>query len=291
MDRILTTHTGSLARPRAVLDFLAAEARGETIDAAAYERALDDAVADIVKRQVEAGLDVVDDGEMGKATWITYLYERVRGLEPRMVPLEGGNILPPSRDRQAFPEFYAEHDAAFAREVENQVRIAGDSGSSPSAAEIEAEGKRWVCTGPLEYDSGVICHVELSWLAPSKLRRTSIVGSRKMLLYDDTSNEPVRVFDSGVNLKDPATFGEYRMTYRSGDIVSPHVPATEPLLLEMTDFCEAVRFGRQPRSSAALGIEVVRMIEAVDRSLASDGARIDVAAATGPGEHRPARAA
>jgi len=143
----------------------------------------------------------------------------------------------------------------------------------------------------LEYDSGVICHVELSWLAPSKLRRTSIVGSRKMLLYDDTSNEPVRVFDSGVNLKDPATFGEYRMTYRSGDIVSPHVPATEPLLLEMTDFCEAVRFGRQPRSSAALGIEVVRMIEAVDRSLASDGARIDVAGATGPGEQRPARAA
>ena len=143
----------------------------------------------------------------------------------------------------------------------------------------------------LEYDSGVICHVELSWLAPSKLRRTSIVGSRKMLLYDDTSNEPVRVFDSGVNLKDPATFGEYRMTYRSGDIVSPHVPATEPLLLEMTDFCEAVRFERQPRSSAALGIEVVRMIEAVDGSLASDGARIDVAAATGPGERRPARAA
>ncbi len=143
----------------------------------------------------------------------------------------------------------------------------------------------------LEYDSGVICHVELSWLAPSKLRRTSIVGSRKMLLYDDTSNEPVRVFDSGVNLKDPATFGEYRMTYRSGDIVSPHVPATEPLLLEMTDFCEAVRFGRQPRSSAALGIEVVRMIEAVDRSLQSDGARIDVAAAAGPEERRPARAA
>jgi 5-methyltetrahydropteroyltriglutamate--homocysteine methyltransferase len=156
MDRILTTHTGSLARPRAVLDFLAAQARGETIDADAYHQALDVAVADVVQRQVDAGLDVVDDGEMGKATWITYLYERVRGLEPRMVPLEGGNILPPSRDRQAFPEFYAEHDAAFAREVENQVRIADDSGSSPSAAEIEAEGMRWVCTGPLEYDSAAL---------------------------------------------------------------------------------------------------------------------------------------
>ena len=70
-----------------------------------------------MRRQAEAGIDVVDDGEMGKSTWITYLYERVSGLEPRMMPLEGGNILPPSRDRQAFPEFYAEHDAAFAREV------------------------------------------------------------------------------------------------------------------------------------------------------------------------------
>ena len=65
-----------------------------------------------------------------------------------MVPLEGGNILPPSRDRQAFPEFYAEHDAAFAREVENQVRIADDSGSSPSAAEIEAEGNAVVLHRP-----------------------------------------------------------------------------------------------------------------------------------------------
>ena len=142
----------------------------------------------------------------------------------------------------------------------------------------------------LEYESGVICHVELSWLAPSKLRRTSIVGSRKMLLYDDTSNEPVRVFDSGVNLADPATFGEYRMTYRSGDIVSPHVPATEPLLLEMTDFCEAIRLGREPRSSAALGIEVVRIIEAVDRSLDNDGARIDLAAPTGVRAGRPVHA-
>ena len=78
-----------------------------------------------MRRQAEAGIDVVDDGEMGKSTWITYLYERVSGLEPRMVPLEGGNILPPSRDRQAFPEFYAEHDAAFAREVANQVRVKG----------------------------------------------------------------------------------------------------------------------------------------------------------------------
>ena len=130
----------------------------------------------------------------------------------------------------------------------------------------------------LEFPSGAISHVELSWLAPSKLRRTTIVGSDKMLVYDDTSNEPVRVFDSGVQLKDPESFGEYKLTYRTGDIVSPHVPAAEPLLLEMGDFCEAIRLGREPRSSRDLGIEVVRMIEAVDNSLAGDGARIELAA-------------
>jgi 5-methyltetrahydropteroyltriglutamate--homocysteine methyltransferase len=155
MDRILTTHTGSLARPRALLDILAAEARGEEIDDDAYQRALDDAVADVVRRQLEAGIDVVDDGEMGKSTWITYLYERISGLEARMVPVEGGNILPPSRDRQAFPEFYAEHDAAFAREVENQVWISDENRASRSAT-VEAEARLWFCTGPIEYDSAAL---------------------------------------------------------------------------------------------------------------------------------------
>jgi predicted dehydrogenase len=130
----------------------------------------------------------------------------------------------------------------------------------------------------LEFDSGTICHVELSWLAPSKLRRTTIVGSRKMLVYDDTSSEPVRVFDSGVLPNDPQSFGEYTLTYRTGDIVSPHVPAAEPLLVEVADFCDAIRMSRSPRSSVELGIDVVRMIEAVDRSLAGHGARVDVEA-------------
>jgi 5-methyltetrahydropteroyltriglutamate--homocysteine methyltransferase len=117
MERIQTTHVGSLARPRALLDFLAAEARGESIDQPAYERTLGDAVDDVVRRQAE-----------------------------------GGNILPPSRDRQAFPEFYAEHDAAFAREVENQISVTGGKAQSAPAAELEAEGRYWFCTGPIEYD-------------------------------------------------------------------------------------------------------------------------------------------
>jgi predicted dehydrogenase len=131
----------------------------------------------------------------------------------------------------------------------------------------------------LEFPSGTIAHVELSWLAPSKLRRTTIVGSRKMIVYDDTSNEPVRVFDSGVVLPNPETYGEYRMTYRTGDIVSPHIPAAEPLYLELADFCTAIRTGGTPRSSAEIGLDVVRIIESVDESLDAEGARVGLAAA------------
>jgi predicted dehydrogenase len=128
----------------------------------------------------------------------------------------------------------------------------------------------------LEFESGTIAHVELSWLAPSKLRRTTVVGSEKMVVYDDTSTEPVRVFDSGVVLKDPETFGEYRLTYRAGDIVSPRIDAAEPLSMELKDFCEAIRSGTVPRSCATLGLEVVRTIEAVERSEELGGTRIRV---------------
>jgi predicted dehydrogenase len=135
----------------------------------------------------------------------------------------------------------------------------------------------------LEFPSGTVAHVELSWLAPSKLRRTTVVGSRKMVVYDDTSSEPVRVFDSGAVLPNPETFGEYKLTYRTGDILSPRVEVAEPLYREIEDFCTAIRSGSVPRSSAVLGMEVVRMIEAVDCSLEHGGARIGIDA--------PARAA
>src|SRR6185295_9730370 len=120
----------------------------------------------------------------------------------------------------------------------------------------------------LEFASETVAHVELAWLAPSKLRRTTIVGSRKMVVYDDTSNEPVRVFDSGVMIPDPSSFGEYKLTYRTGSIVSPHIKASEPLCVELTDFCSSILTSSVPESSAELGIEVVKMVEAVDRSFA-----------------------
>jgi predicted dehydrogenase len=130
----------------------------------------------------------------------------------------------------------------------------------------------------LTYPSGTIAHVELSWLAPSKLRRTAIVGTRKMVVYDDTATEPVRIFDTGADLPDPGSFGEFRLTYRSGDIISPRVAATEPLSLELAEFAEAARGAsvRELRSSAQVGLDVIRTIEAVERSLAEEGRPVQV---------------
>jgi predicted dehydrogenase len=86
----------------------------------------------------------------------------------------------------------------------------------------------------------------------------------------------VRIFDSGVMLRDPVTFGEHQLSYRTGDIVSPHIQVAEPLYLEMCDFATSIREGTTPRSSAVLGLEVVRVIEAVERSLNAGGRRTEV---------------
>ena len=123
----------------------------------------------------------------------------------------------------------------------------------------------------LRFGEGTIAHLELSWLSPVKLRRTSIVGSEKMVIYADTSNEPIRVFDAGAELPTPETFGEFRLTYRTGDIVSPKIDAIEPLALEIDDFCAAILDDAEPRSSPRLGYEVVRAVEAIESSLQSGG--------------------
>jgi predicted dehydrogenase len=127
----------------------------------------------------------------------------------------------------------------------------------------------------LEFRSGTIAHVELSWLAPSKLRRTAVVGSEKMVVYDDTSNEQVRIYDSGVVPRHPKTYGEFRLSYRAGDVVSPRIDADEPLLLEMLDFRNALTTGREPRATTSIALDVLRICEAVDESLAAGGALVE----------------
>jgi 5-methyltetrahydropteroyltriglutamate--homocysteine methyltransferase len=152
MDRILTTHAGSLIRPPELLDVMGKIERGEPYDEAEYGRLLQTTVADVVRRQAEAGIDVIDDGEMGKSSWITYLYERTSGIEPRMVDTDGGRVYPPSRDRLAFPEFYVEHDRQQAVEAFEAMGMV-----LPDATQEGPQlSRRFFVTGPLVYDTSAL---------------------------------------------------------------------------------------------------------------------------------------
>ena len=135
----------------------------------------------------------------------------------------------------------------------------------------------------LRFPSGTLANLEMSWLAPSKLRRTVLVGSDKMVVYEDGAPEPVRVFDHGVVYRDPATFGEYHLSYRTGDIVSPRIDPAEPLAIQLRDFVDCVRTGSAPPGHGDVCRDVVRMIEAAEESLAS-GAAAHIEAAGEPAE-------
>jgi predicted dehydrogenase len=124
----------------------------------------------------------------------------------------------------------------------------------------------------LEFPSGILAQLQISWLAPSKLRRTSIVGRQRMIVYDDLEPvEKVKVFDRGVD-RQPASFGEFQLTYRSGDILSPRLDTTEPLYIECAHFLECIETGLVPDTSPRSGVDVVRVIQAAERSLRLGGA-------------------
>ena len=129
-DRILTTHVGSLPRPDSLIDYMIAEDDGESIDEAAFEEALSQAVIDVVQHQKNLGIDVVSDGEFSKRGFAVYAHERLAGLEPtgraRPSPWEI------SRESDSFPEFYADEAAAKDRE--------------PTLSSMQMS-----CTGPITY--------------------------------------------------------------------------------------------------------------------------------------------
>ena len=128
-DRILTTHVGSLIRPQALQDILRAKQAGQPYDHAAYENCLKESIAEVVHRQAEIGVDVVSDGEFGKAiSWNQYVVERLSGFELRAIP-PGFRPGTPGADRTRFKEFYAELD----------VR------------EPMANAKMVACVGPVKY--------------------------------------------------------------------------------------------------------------------------------------------
>jgi predicted dehydrogenase len=117
----------------------------------------------------------------------------------------------------------------------------------------------------LRFPSGVVAHLHLSWLDPHKERRITVVGSRRMATFDDMLIEgKLTVYDKGFD-EDTSSWGEY--IARSGDTFSPRIPNREPLRLECEHFIDCIRTGATPRSDGASGLRVVRVLEALQRSL------------------------
>ncbi|MBD3369973.1 gfo/Idh/MocA family oxidoreductase [Candidatus Fermentibacteria bacterium] len=142
-------------------------------------------------------------------------------------------------------------------------------------SEVKAFGHDFVIEGipdvafiDLRFPSGIIGNVQVSWLAPSKLRRTVIVGSRKMLVYDDTQpDEKIKIYDKGVDLIEPESFGEYQLVYRTGAVISPKLDTYEPLSMEMDEFLRCVQTGEEPRANGKNGLVVVKALQRADESL------------------------
>lgn len=146
-------------------------------------------------------------------------------------------------------------------------------------ARVSAVGKDCIQKGipdvafiNLEFASGILAHCQISWLAPSKLRDIIIIGTEKMLVYDDAEvNEKVKIYDKGVNFHDPETFGEYHLSYRMGDIVSPKLETYEPLFREVNHFLDCIETGKKPITDGYCGLRVVKALEAAEKSLKNGG--------------------
>jgi 5-methyltetrahydropteroyltriglutamate--homocysteine methyltransferase len=136
-DRILTTHVGSMPRPPELIAVVRAKLRGEAVDPQAHAKVLRDSVAGIVRKQLELGIDVIDDGEFGKPSFVSYGNERLGGFSPRR---DGGGVSPWAQSREAltFPEFY-------------QTQMGS----------VSSQHARLVCTGPVTYTGQAALKIDL----------------------------------------------------------------------------------------------------------------------------------
>jgi predicted dehydrogenase len=121
----------------------------------------------------------------------------------------------------------------------------------------------------VDFESGVQAHIHVSWLDPCKVRRVTVVGTKKMVVFDDIeAQEKIKIYDKGVDVPErTADYGEFQLSYRYGGITIPRVPLQEPLALECAHFADCIRHQRVPRSSGEVGLNVVKLLECADHSL------------------------
>lgn len=140
------------------------------------------------------------------------------------------------------------------------------------------EGIEDVAYATLTFPDNILAHIRMSWLDPSKTRRITVVGSKKMVIYDDVESlEKLKVYDKGVKaIRRTDTFGEFSFAYHYGDVVIPYVRFEEPLRVQCLHFLECIMEGKQPISDGYDGMKVVQVIEAAQYSLKGGGNTVDV---------------
>jgi len=198
---------------------------------------------------------LVRDGSLGR---IYYLY----GLRVNLGQVRA--------DENALWSF-GPHDVSVALEVLGEVPV-----------RVAAHGHCYLQPGvedvvflTMEFASGTLAHVQLSWLDPHKERKITVVGAKQMAVFDDmATREKLRLYDKGVDRPpEYASYGE-SLTIREGDIFIPRLPNVEPLAAELAHFVKVARGTEPPRAGAADGVRVVRVLEAASRSLAAAGAPV-----------------
>ena len=199
----------------------------------------------------------IDDGDIGE---IYYLYCQRLNL---------GKV---RRDENALQSF-SPHDISVAIYLigKNPVSVCA-YGRSYLQNEIEDVAFLY-----MYFPEGKIAHVHVSWLDPHKVRRTTIVGSRKMVVFDDMEpREKIKIYDKGVEMSgDYGSYGEF-LSLRDGNIFLPAIKMSEPLKLECEHFIECIEKDRPPRSDGRNGLIVTQVLEAAQRSLKAGGAPTDI---------------
>jgi predicted dehydrogenase len=163
---------------------------------------------------------------------------------------------------------------------------------SAQGADCIFEGKPDIAYLNLDFPDSTLAHIRVSWLDPCKVRRITVVGSEKMVVYDDIENlEKIKIYDKGVEAPIYTdTFADFQCSYRAGDVVIPNIRFVEPLRVECQHFVECIVNGTEPQSGGQVGLKVVRVLEAADRSLRNGGTP-QVAGGDGAGAHQETKRA
>ena len=149
---------------------------------------------------------------------------------------------------------------------------------------VAAQGQAYLQPGiedtvffTLRFGDGQLAHSHVSWLDPHKVRRLTVVGSRQMAVFDDTEpTEKLRIYDKGVDrVPTYSTYGD-ALTLRFGDIYVPSIEMQEPLQLECQHFLDCIREGRRPLSDGHNGLQVLRVLDALQRSLDNEGKLVEL---------------